>query len=700
MFTLSVTAKENKTVKMPLGTGTTFSDNDFRATISFSSDANGNYTLEENFINSSDSTKVCNQTFVFLDKDGKTVEQKGITITAAANKETTIRDSSIISLKSKYESSHYYVIYEVTSEVSTITEPNLEEFKNESEAFSCYARKILMTVDILETNEVVVSEKAEIIFSQSLKGVNRTFIDGTKSKIPNIPPLGKLQIKSFLRDGKEEYYKLHKKDGKYIYESGITADLLGLHTFDLQYKQSFGVDKNSGLDKVYISLGNGWNIPVEEFQLVINYPKDYKEVNPATIYINKKQVPINITNRKIEANFHYLKATDNIVFSHDLSDGYFVAANDEAFSLPVIFGTIVAVCTAVYIFFTGCRKDYYSKNEFSSFDIPSLYAYETEYIYNATTVNGLSVLLLQLINEGYVKLELSPITDDDCLLTKIKEYDGDNAVIKEYFDTLFGKEKETDIDEFRENYTKRKSGAINQAVKSDSNINETFVKTYQKKRFFKSCLCLSFFCLLAFIPIAVNCFNPAKILVMLALSAALAPVNCFALDADFGSKIKRFLLLFVSCAISLFVSISISLMGTNIKNLYVLGPQISVILIFYIILFVGSIISTRSFERTKRGEDNFDKIISFKQFISSITNSQAEAVLNVCPDYFYQCYPYLFALCTETERIHFIEAFKGINLSSNKYPMFNRSEDFDLFMKKIIFKIQSFISAANKSKGR
>ena len=78
MFTLSVTAKENKTVKMPLGTGTTFSDNDFKAIISFSSDVNGNYTLEENFINSSDNKKVCNQTFVFLDKDGKTVELQAL----------------------------------------------------------------------------------------------------------------------------------------------------------------------------------------------------------------------------------------------------------------------------------------------------------------------------------------------------------------------------------------------------------------------------------------------------------------------------------------------------------------------------------------------------------------------------------------------------------------------------------------------
>ncbi len=699
--------ENHNTSKIQLGADTVLNDGDVTVNVDFSQDRSRNYTLKETAINNSDKEKVCNQTFVFLDSTGKVVSQKRISIVVPAKKEVVAKHTSMVDLKTKYEAVTYYVSYgigDTASEEVTLSDAELFELNNKNVPY--YIKDYSVNVTIMETNKISVSETVLVHYNEESKGLSKVFVTGKNKKNGDFPDIGKLSMLSVSRDNEPANYSLRKKKGTYSYNTGLTSSMLGPHTYKFVYEQSYGNDKNNGFDKIFFSLNNGtWNVPISKMSFTVRFPKDYKASSNQMLFLNgvaqdgTGKVSYKQKGNIITGEVHRLNGTDTITFSANVEDGYFIAAdNDSLLSTPMLFGILMIVLFIAFLMFSDRGEEQFNDELVTNFEIPSdLYAFEVDYIHTHSITNGLSVLLLQLVNEGYIHIEPSPVSKTDCLITKLKDYDGNNEVIKTMFEIIFGEETETDIEEFKEAYKTTENNRINAQVKSEPIFDGVFAKVYQKKNFIIRCIALFVWFMLALIPFIAEYCGIIGGLALIIMAVLLTPIHCYILDSTTAKRPIRIFLSGIVSVVSTALASLVSAMSANMSNLYVLAPQIAIMLLFYAMLAIAAWKDKQKVERTEKGREMEREVLGFERCLSLITESQADIISKDIPDYSCRVLPYTYVLFnTDTERERFVNKFKNVEFKSDSWSDFSSLKEFYEFIDGIVKETASFISIVNK----
>lgn len=704
-------AENKKTSSYKIGESCVISEEGFSISADFKKDNNNRYRFEETAENLSEYKKTCEQTIIFLNENGTPVSSKRISVTVPAKEKTCVSYPTVIDTQIKYEAVSYYITYKI-QEIAETTVPTVTE--NEISTVPYYIKEYNISANISETNKLTLTEKITVQYNDTRADIPKIFIDGKKVKesmwppennidIKQLPYLGQFNLISASIDGKEQSYTLRKKKGIWTYKTGIIQDKLGEHTYQYVSEQVYGADSYIGLDNVSFILNSGLlDAPIEKFSFSIHFPKGTAEEIGGTIYVN--QLPVNDTanlvydKETVTGELHNIKGSDIISFSAELEDGYFVfAENNRTLSFPLLIGCTIILMFIGLIFIRNRKKNDIAVPESTSDTPAGYYAYEAEYINSRSFIKGLAILPLQLVNKGYVHIEPSPVSNDDCLITKINTFDGVNSVVSAMTDTLFGKEKETDIEEFKRGYTPKKHRDIKSLIKNSQNLRNIFAKFYKKKDIVIKSIELLVLFAISLLPLMKSVNGLGKSMVFVLIAVLLTPIHCYILYSD-ADKTLKVISAFATGSLTAVISAFTVLIGTNVSNLYVIAPQIAVLIIFYIMLIFAVIKLHEQAEYTEHGVVAKQDIQSFAQFAENITEAQAIALSLDSPEYFFEAFPYVYTLCDENTVNRFVSAFKETKIYSDKWSDFTSAEEYFDFINTMVKKIFSVIAVADRQK--
>lgn len=250
-------------------------------------------------------------------------------------------------------------------------------------------------------------------------------------------------------------------------------------------------------------------------------------------------------------------------------------------------------------------------------------------------------LLIKLSHEGYIKLE---INSDTFVVTKIKEYDGKDEVLKNTLDILFENSKIDYINFYDESFQSSKK-IYNKFLK----IENLMSKTSEKK--IKVCEKNIYFIVLFSI-----------ILFTLEFFYIFKNVNIFHIFDNSSSLAALFILLLFDSIWILVIALSYTdlvnrndnIKAASISSIFIVGGVYSSLLFFIMkekslidILFISlsitiTVLIPLLVNFTEEGKVLYAKIMIFEKFLKNITEDEAKNLLKENSNIFWVMLPYSF----------------------------------------------------------
>lgn len=662
----------------------------------------GGYRLEETVKNTTENFIEIKQTYVFYNADKKEIKRVSNANFKAEPYKTFSWVESPIGGKEVYENAAYY---KVEYFLSVVNEESQSEYSENLLAEDCYIENYKVNVSVLETNEIAVKETVTVRYNREASGLSKVFIGNSGKDDSDEPPLGTVSLQSFQTGGKDVFYSLSKGDGELRYEATLSKHPKGVYVYEIAYRQTYSDDKNKECDIIDFYLNNGtFGVFVNEFDFTVSFPKDFDSSN-LSFTVNgtpRSRDSINFSRKEnvVTGHLSELAAKDTVRLTAKFQDNYFVSNNSALYSDAVLCGIVMSVAFIFFIMFSAREKKEFAEELIETYEVPeNLYAFEADYIHNRSSVSGLSVLLLQLVNEGYIRIEPSPVSKEDCLITKIKEYDGDNAAVRSFADALFGGETEADIEDFVNAYQKAQHRTVCNALKSK--LGKAFKRPYLKREFAVNYICNTTLFGTAMLPFILEFKDALGWLSLLYVAVIIlcSFFHCYASDASVNSKPVRIVVLAATAAVSLSASVGISFLSPNLEHLYAIGPQIGVLILYYGLLVIAALTGKSKAERTRYGVSLENKILGYCRGLDKINNSVALALSNDDSEYFFNTLPYVYVLCSEAGVDKFVSVFKTIPVKSKKWEEFSSVDEFFCFVDGIVKRIKNHLEFLKKNSG-
>lgn len=299
---------------------------------------------------------------------------------------------------------------------------------------------------------------------------------------------------------------------------------------------------------------------------------------------------------------------------------------DYAILLRMAFSIVcVFIAYSIWKKMAGDNIEFYPPDNLNSADVAFMY---NGYLKRDDVIS----LLICLANKGYLKIEerkersFRVLSHKTFKIIKVKEYDGNNEVEREFFDGLFKSIK------LREEVTKgnlyNSFYIIVRKIVEKYNRKENFKKIFKKNSLGKS----------EFI------FILAVIIFML--------ISDFSI-IDFGSTVDNAILGIMGfCLIgSIFVLYDEPIVGRSVCSMvFVLfaGLFRRVLLIEFlthsVCMVLLIIFSVKVRERTNYGKEMLEKIQGLKNFLKVAEKTRLQQLVVADPEYFYNVLPYAYAL--------------------------------------------------------
>ena len=520
--------------------------------------------------------------------------------------------------------------------------------------------------------------------------------------------------------------------------------LIGPHSYTIKYKYSLGDDPLKGKDEFYFNvIGNEWDTYISNVTFNIKFPKAFDESRLGFSVGQKGAIGyenLDFTFDGVSLIGKYngtLEPYWGVTVRTDLDEGYFVV--DHSLKLIDYVYFFVPVIAAIGAFFTWNK---YGKNdpvvETVEFYPPEgLNSLDLAVAYKGYAENkDVTSLLIYLANKGYLKItETEESTlfgkKKDFVITKLKEYDGNDESERKFFNGLFNLSNKTDytkilkiIKEYKQQGVKLSykdaADLAEQANETNYNVSVTSKDLYDnfyvvmgkiltsknekknrniyiekgstKGTIITVLLLLATLLIIGVIP-AISEGN-GDLFVVPGILVFYIPFFAIGLFSNMPKGTKIIWLGFTTIHFSAMFGGFTAGFGLFDESKYIVGTLIGLICMVVIGIFIKLMP-----KRTKYGNDLLGKIKGFKTFLQTAEKDKLEALVEENPTYFYDILPYTYVLGVSEK---WIKKFETISMQApdwyDGYDTFNM-HSFNSFMTRTMSSANTNMSSSPSSGG-
>ena len=472
-----------------------------------------------------------------------------------------------------------------------------------------------------------------------------------------------------------DIYKVYSSGGYKVIELGEPDDGVrstGIKEYTISYVYNIGRDTGKGYDEFYFNLiGPEWDTTISNVSFTITMPKEFDSsklgFSSGPVGSTTSNVVYEVNGNVITGSLNgMLKPGEALTVRLELPDGYFTDPGLN-FDLLMILAIILPVLFAVLAFLLWFRYgrddmvvetvEFYPPEGFNSAEVGFLYKGAAE------TIDVVS-LLIYLANRGYLRIEE---TVEKALFSsvkgfkiiKVREYDGNNANEKLFFDGLFKykvlgaqalssikdmasltklnvveKTEVTQADLRNNFYTTL--NAITASLNGKENKEKIFVKSSLNKSIIVVLMIITAFVLITIKPMSdygdIDLLLPALIFPGIGFTILFGSlVSALKMPKLFGILFGGFFggLPWAMIVLPALLEEPVFLLT------YVLGMVCVVIMLFFIKYMK---------KRTVYGNEMLGRIKGFKSFLLAAEKPKLEALVMDNPSYFYNILPFTYVL--------------------------------------------------------
>lgn len=526
-----------------------------------------------------------------------------------------------------------------------------------------YIDQYHVDIEVGEDNTFHITETLTYNFVQSHHGMTREIPltharrreDGSKSvihaKVTNVVCSDNIAETS-IENG---MYTLHVGD-KY-------TEIQGPKTYTLSYDYVMGKDPLKGADELYFNIvGPEWECPINDISWNIYMPKDFDDstlgysvgVLNSTGYNVDKIVSMTYDNTISGEYTDYLNAKEGITIRCTLPEGYFTYKVNY---IPYIIVGIVLLLSTIMFILKG-KDD--RVIPVVSFEPPEGYTpVDTAYVMKGMTESSdFTAVLVYLADKGCIQID--EVDDKDFVLTKIKDYDGNNEVVRKYMDSLFlaGRTTVTVEDLKDEKFYTKVAECVykeHECMKQKNLFYDT--KWYAFLYFLGVVICSIVYSKLA----GSMVYTFITVIVSIVFAGLLSAATSKNKTNLFGRIFIPFFL------VAIFVPYMVLMPSFTSATLldFIVCNVASIIIALY--LFVGD-------KKTPEGNRIYGELLGFKNFIKKAESDKLRMLVEDDPEYYYHVLPYAYIFGLNNE---WIKNFEDFHLEIPQPTWYHSTHAFD-----------------------
>ena len=503
-------------------------------------------------------------------------------------------------------------------------------------------------VKVNENNTLDITETITANFQEERHGIIRRIpLTNLVERLDGTSEQNRVQISNVTVDNT---YTTTKENGYYVIQIGDAfKTFTGKATYVIKYNYNLGKDKTRDYDELYFDLiGEEWDTAIGNITFTVEMPKDFDETklgfsSGSHGELENQNITYQVENNTITGSYDgILEENEGLTIRTELEEGYFVGAelnygSDTYFMLIVPILCLI-ISFILWLKFGRDKKvietvEFYPPEGFNSLEVGYLYKGKAE-------KKDVISLMIYLANKGYIKISETEETSlfaksKSFKITKLKEYDGNDASERLFLTGLFKMKNEVRKEDLENSFYL----TMNEIIKNIS-AKENKEKIFVKNSFTK------------------------PILILFMILTMIATLTAPSLET--GGISTLITILFVFGFYSMFFLIGLTVpnisftIAWNVIMLLSFIPIVSSLPIWNIVLsepifLVGCILGLVSLigimvffklmpKRTDYGIEMLGKIKGFKNFLETAEKEKLEALVMEHPTYFYDILPYTYVL--------------------------------------------------------
>lgn len=524
--------------------------------------------------------------------------------------------------------SYYSVSAEIESDVDILEGRQNSKY---------YLENYLVMVNVLDNNVYEVQENFKATFTSGVIPINRGISFRHKYVREDGTYVNKRAIISDIYI--DDYYTLSTEEGIRLLKIGLESNDISSKDYQINYNYNVGKDTLRNNDEFVFYLINNNLVKVDGIDFKITMPKEFNKDNIQFIDSNG----IEVENVEYEVNGNIIVGKIKGVITSGssyairiiLDDDYFTncSSNISGLTITSVIVPVIFIIIAMLIWFINKKN-----NESISYD--SVYfnekinSLELGYLYNGFVKdNDIASLLFCLTNKGYIEIIKNK---KSYKIVKKREYDGNDRVEMSFMKELFFDKNEINRKELLMSLTYL-SDVIKVKLNNKKNSkNKIFTHSiFNYKLLFWIMICLI---------VVINTINvlieyqPSVIL----FNIIVCTIGYIVLLKGLLSKnkiIEKVLYSLVALIMIVSPIVLTSYKAFIQDSLYLLAYIIGVV----VILVIACIENTLS-NRTSYGARMLSKIVSYKKYLTTISDKEIDKEIknnNMC---LYEVLPYTLVL--------------------------------------------------------
>lgn len=491
---------------------------------------------------------------------------------------------------------------------------------NKSFAENFYITNYDVNMDVLNNKSVMVSENIQVNFTNPSHGIIRNIPLGGNSSISNV--------------NVSEQFEQYNASGNYNLRIGSPDSLVtGPKTYNISYIHHL---KDKSDEFYYNIIGTEWQVPIQHASFSINMPKAFPAQNVGISIGSKGTVGFK-GNATYTVNGNNISGKTLVPLAPLQGITIRIALPQNYFSIPVDYiGGIVAslmvllalICFLIW-FFIG--KDDHATPIVTFYPPHNFNSAEVEVLYNGeASKKGLISLIFKFANNGYIKIISDKNKDYNFKLVKLKEYDGNNAIEREFMDDLMFENEVTSTDlEKSLTFYKQCDTLVSKIDKIKERIFDLSSISPLYKVILISCI-IGLVVLDALVLVNYDYTLLCDAFPLLLLAIGAVPI--------FISKLKpnNWFFMILAVLFAGFMSVILSptlLMSSHNLILFLLG---------LVCLIVSGICMIQLPKRNKFGNQELGQVLGFKKFLETVEAERVKALIDENPNYCFDVLPYLY----------------------------------------------------------
>ncbi|HHW69696.1 MAG TPA: DUF2207 domain-containing protein [Tenericutes bacterium] len=542
---------------------------------------------------------------------------------------------------------------------------NGDTLYNYQNQYDYYIDQYDIEITVNEDNSFDIIETLKVYFNVEKHGIYR--------KIPlknNI--IREDQSKGFNRAKITDVdvnnkYVINKSDSFYEIKIGDKNKYIkGKVDYVISYKYNIGKDDTSKFDEFYFNIiGDQWDTYINEISFKAHMPKSFNQDKIGFSLGSKGTVGYDDLYYSVEGKtikgivLRRLEPNEALTIRLELEEGYFSTAQEFIYWDDIVFSLSVLILffDLIYIIYQLILKNKHNKIIVPIEFYPPKNCNSTEagYIYNGDISDkDIMSLLVYLASKGYIEISEKQYTGafktTGYRFKKIKDYDGNNKIEKQFMDGLFELTDDVTDTELKKKFYKTVA-EIKKELYSKEIKDQIFERKYRNNTLKINVLIILTFILISIIPNYLSIGEPVFISLVFPITAQM--VITHTIFNYKNNSANMFLIIFFSIWGGfpwLFLILPGLLMKLELIIVYMSG-----LLIICFMQYMKKKVKIR----TQHSNELYCKLQGLKNFINIAEKEKLEALIMENPSYFYDIIPYAYVFGLTKK---WISNFEGISI--------------------------------------